>query len=63
VIEPHTGLPMNVGKYGDGHGGTDGNRTIHGVHEHGGQAGMSGAGTAPGAGTDWSAVKKADTPY
>lgn len=24
VVEPHTGLPMNVGNYGDGHGGTDG---------------------------------------
>jgi hypothetical protein len=35
VIEPHTGLPMNVGKYGDGHGGTDGNPTIHGLHQHG----------------------------
>lgn len=30
VIEPHTGLPMNVGRYGDGHGGTDGSPTIHG---------------------------------
>jgi hypothetical protein len=58
VIEPHTGLPMNVGKYGDGHGGTDANPTVHGHHEHG---------VAGGAGqqrtTDWDAVKKADTPY
>ncbi|KAF2124885.1 hypothetical protein P153DRAFT_390353 [Dothidotthia symphoricarpi CBS 119687] len=34
VIEPHTGLPMNVGRYGDGHGGTDGNATIPGAHVH-----------------------------
>lgn len=34
VIEPHTGLPMNVGKYGTGHGGTDGSNTVPGYHEH-----------------------------
>ncbi len=28
VIEPITGLPMNVGKYGTGTGGTDGSRAI-----------------------------------
>ncbi|KAF1998398.1 hypothetical protein P154DRAFT_251128 [Amniculicola lignicola CBS 123094] len=33
VIEPHTGLPMNVGKYGDGKGGTDGSNTVDGFHE------------------------------
>ncbi|KAF2143391.1 uncharacterized protein K452DRAFT_317541 [Aplosporella prunicola CBS 121167] len=32
VIEPRTGLPMNVGKYGTGVGGTDSNPTIHGYH-------------------------------
>ena len=33
VTEPHTGLPMNVGKYGSvGTGGTDGNATIPGYH-------------------------------
>lgn len=30
VTEPHTGLPMNVGKYGSGAGGTDGAQQIHG---------------------------------
>jgi hypothetical protein len=32
---------MNVSKYGDGHGGTDGNPTIHGLHH-------DGTGVAPG---------------
>ncbi|OAG01975.1 uncharacterized protein CC84DRAFT_1167136 [Paraphaeosphaeria sporulosa] len=49
VTEPHTGLPVNVDKYGDGHGGTDASRTIPGVHE------------APGQTTDWDAIKKKDT--
>jgi len=52
VIEPHTGLPMNVGKYGDGQGGTDANPTVHG-YEGGQQARQ----------TDWEGVRKADTPY
>ncbi|KAK3079887.1 hypothetical protein LTS18_003677, partial [Coniosporium uncinatum] len=30
VREQHTGLPMNVGKYGSGEGGTDASRQIHG---------------------------------
>jgi hypothetical protein len=30
VTEPHTGLPMNVGKYGDGRGGTDASETVDG---------------------------------
>lgn len=34
VTEPHTGLPMNVGKYGTGHGGTDGSSNITGYHQH-----------------------------
>ncbi|CAI6336416.1 unnamed protein product [Periconia digitata] len=35
VIEPHTGLPMNVAKYGtDGEGGTDGSSTVHGYNTH-----------------------------
>ncbi|KAH4863478.1 hypothetical protein HBH75_005690 [Parastagonospora nodorum] len=69
VIEPHTGLPMNVGRYGDGHGGTDATPTIHGHHAHdsGVAHGLEGghkAGTAPGQHTtNWEAVKKADTPY
>jgi hypothetical protein len=59
VVEPHTGLPMNVGRYGDGAGGTDGSATVHGVHQHG-------QGTGQGVGerkVDWEAVRKADTPY
>ncbi|KAH7081033.1 hypothetical protein FB567DRAFT_532330 [Paraphoma chrysanthemicola] len=56
-IEPHTGLPMNVGRYGDGAGGTDANPTVEGHHAvPGGQGGV-------GAGTDWSDVKKKDTLY
>lgn len=55
VTEPHTGLPMNVGAYGDGRGGTDGSATIHGYHDvpGGNQGGV----------TDWEAVRKANTPY
>ncbi|KAH7406848.1 hypothetical protein DE146DRAFT_778339 [Phaeosphaeria sp. MPI-PUGE-AT-0046c] len=52
VIEPHTGLPMNVGRYGDGHGGTDANPSVHGHHEG-----------ADAHAVDWNAVKKANTPY
>lgn len=54
-MDPHTGLPMNVGKYGDGHGGTDGNPSIHGV----GHDGVASDAKA----TDWDAIKKANTPY
>jgi hypothetical protein len=53
VVEPHTGLPMNVGRYGDGAGGTDGSATVHGVHQHGVGEGK----------VDWEGVRKADTPY
>ncbi|KAL9089762.1 MAG: hypothetical protein Q9165_005556 [Trypethelium subeluteriae] len=36
VTEPHTGLPMNVGKYGSGQGGTDGAvDQIHGYEGEG----------------------------
>lgn len=56
VLEPHTGLPMNTQQYGTGAGGTDGNRTIHGQHEH--------SGAMPGQSvTNWEAVRKANTPY
>lgn len=35
VKEPHTGLPMNVGKFGTtGAGGTDANPTVRGAHAH-----------------------------
>ncbi|KKY26953.1 putative cell surface [Diplodia seriata] len=71
VIEPHTGLPMNVGKYGSGAGGTDGNETIEGFSSHGaGGAHASGPnvasqGSAHGGniGPDWQDIKKANTPY
>ncbi|KAI4913232.1 uncharacterized protein J4E92_009855 [Alternaria infectoria] len=56
VTEPHTGLPMNTGRFGTGAGGTDGNPAIHGLHEH--------SGPAPGQSTtDWEAIKKGNTPY
>ena len=70
VIEPHTGLPMNVGKYGSGHGGTDGSEPIEGYHQ-GGQGHNASIGTAHGhppgeegaVGPDWEAIRKANTPY
>ncbi|TKA81020.1 hypothetical protein B0A55_02489 [Friedmanniomyces simplex] len=62
VTEPHandgvvthsiTGLPMNVGKYGDGHGGTDAAPQIPGAHE-----------TDPSIAADWDDIKKKDTAY
>ncbi|TKA81023.1 hypothetical protein B0A55_02487 [Friedmanniomyces simplex] len=62
VTEPHandgvvthsiTGLPMNVGKYGDGHGGTDAAPQIPGAHE-----------TDPSIAADWDDIKKKDTTY
>jgi hypothetical protein len=54
VTEPHTGLPMNTER-GTGAGGIEGNPAIHGQHAHGGAAGESG--------TNWEAIRKADTPY
>lgn len=33
VIEPHTGLPVNISKYGTGAGGTDGT-PVPGYHQH-----------------------------
>ncbi|OQN96029.1 hypothetical protein B0A48_18020 [Cryoendolithus antarcticus] len=44
VTEPHTGLPMNVGKYGDGHGGTDGSSTVRGLEGSEGGVGSTGTG-------------------
>ncbi|EMD94780.1 hypothetical protein COCC4DRAFT_203565 [Bipolaris maydis ATCC 48331] len=56
VLEPHTGLPMNAQQFGTGAGGVDGNRAIHGQHEH--------PGTTTGQSvTNWEAVRKANTPY
>jgi hypothetical protein len=62
VVEPHTGLPMIVGKYGDGHGGTDSNPVIEGFHQHA-QAAHPEVGTGNEAGTNWQAIKKANVPY
>ncbi|KAF2815696.1 uncharacterized protein BDZ99DRAFT_120922 [Mytilinidion resinicola] len=53
VTEPHTGLPMNVGKYGDGAGGTDGNEALRGASAHQGSE----------QGADWEGIRKANTPY
>ncbi|ORY05921.1 hypothetical protein BCR34DRAFT_42314 [Clohesyomyces aquaticus] len=73
VIEPHTGLPMNVEKYGDGKGGTDGSNTVLGHHDlsHSqvqGQGMNQGQGQAQAQAqahgtTDWEGIKKANTPY
>ncbi|KAF1965438.1 hypothetical protein BU23DRAFT_574889 [Bimuria novae-zelandiae CBS 107.79] len=52
VTEPHTGLPMNVERYGDGHGGTDGSQTIPGQHQVPGESA-----------TNWEDVRKKDTLY
>jgi hypothetical protein len=46
---------MNTERYGTGAGGVDGNPAIHGQHAHGAATGQSG--------TDWEAIRKADTPY
>lgn len=46
VVEAHTGLPMNVGRYGDEHGDTDANPTVHGHHSH--ELGGAGVGTGAG---------------
>ncbi|KAK0922671.1 hypothetical protein LTR91_024515 [Friedmanniomyces endolithicus] len=47
-----TGLPMNVGKYGDGHGGTDAAPQIPGAHA-----------TDPEAAADWEDIKSKNTAY
>jgi hypothetical protein len=54
VTEPHTGLPMNVERYGDGRGGTDANANIAGQH------GVPGQGQST---TNWDAIKKGDTVF
>ncbi|KAK5138509.1 hypothetical protein LTR08_000096 [Meristemomyces frigidus] len=75
IIEPHTGLPMNVGKYGTtGGGGTDGAAQIQGYHETDPALQQAQHGTAetehrhaPGeegvAGPDWNKIKKGNTLY
>lgn len=52
VVEPHTNLPMNVSKYGDGHGGTDGNPAIKGFYQHAQAAHPEVGSTGNEAGTD-----------
>ncbi|KAK3623727.1 hypothetical protein LTR22_024279 [Elasticomyces elasticus] len=54
VKHPITGLPMNVGKYGDGHGGTDAAPQIPGATEHE---------ASPAAAADWKDVHKKNTLY
>ncbi|KAF9695509.1 hypothetical protein EKO04_006348 [Ascochyta lentis] len=63
VIEPRTGLPMNVGRYGDGAGGTDGGPAAH--HHHGSVPGQVQPGTADTqhASTNWEDVAKKNTIY
>ena len=63
MIEPRTGLPMNVGRYGDGAGGIDGGPIGH--HQHESVPGQVLPGTADleHSTTDWADVKKKDTIY
>lgn len=63
VIEPRTGLPMNVGRYGDGAGGTDGGPIGH--HHHESVPGQIQPGTADTehATTNWEDVAKKNTIY
>ncbi|KAF1923197.1 uncharacterized protein M421DRAFT_9842 [Didymella exigua CBS 183.55] len=63
VIEPRTGLPMNVGRYGDGAGGTDGGPIGH--HRHETIPGQIQPGTADTehATTNWEDVAKKNTIY
>jgi hypothetical protein len=61
VTEPHTGLSMNVEKYGTGAGGLDGNPNIEGYHKLSPEARQ---GQIEGESvTDWDAIKKSNTPY
>ncbi|KZM24692.1 uncharacterized protein EKO05_0007096 [Ascochyta rabiei] len=63
VIEPYTGLPMNVGRYGDGAGGTDGGPIGH--HHHETVSGQVQPGTADTqhATTNWEEIAKKNTIY
>ena len=63
AVEPHTGLPMNVGKYGDGYGGTDSNPAIEGFHQHAQATHPEVGNTENEAGTNWQAIEKANVPY
>lgn len=63
VIEPRTGLPINLGLYGDGAGGTDGGLVAH--HGYETVPGMVPPGTADTehAKTNWEDVAKKNTIY
>ncbi|OQO05821.1 hypothetical protein B0A48_09916 [Cryoendolithus antarcticus] len=62
VTEPHTGLPMNVGKYGDGHGGTDGSSTVRGFESEGGAGSTgTGLGSTTGVGSSGTGVGSSST--
>ena len=63
VIEPRTGLPMNVGRYGDGAGGTDGGPIGHHHHESVPGQVLPGTADLEHSTTDWADVKKKDTIY
>ncbi|KAJ9638401.1 hypothetical protein H2199_007089 [Coniosporium tulheliwenetii] len=69
VIEPITGLPMNVGKYGSGYGGTDGNPVIEGYYgDSRGPSVDSGAPTGSSTltgrtGADYDNIRKGTNPY
>ncbi|KAJ4987092.1 hypothetical protein SVAN01_07380 [Stagonosporopsis vannaccii] len=63
VIEPRTGLPMNVGRYGDGAGGTDGGPVAHRHPETVEGQVMPGSVDRTHAETDWQGVGKKNTIY
>lgn len=63
VIEPRTGLPMNVGRYGDGAGGTDGGPIAHHHHETVPGQVQPGNADTEHATTDWQDMAKKNTPY
>ncbi|KAL1645130.1 hypothetical protein SLS61_008453 [Didymella pomorum] len=63
VIEPRTGLPMNVGRYGDGAGGTDGGPIGHHHHETIAGQVQPGIADTEHATTNWEDVAKKNTIY
>lgn len=63
VIEPRTGLPMNVGRYGDGAGGIDAGPVAHRQPETVAGQVLPGSVDAQHAETDWQDVAKKNTIY
>ncbi|KAF2999468.1 hypothetical protein E8E13_008283 [Curvularia kusanoi] len=63
VIEPITGLPMNVGRYGDGAGGTDAGPIGHHHHESVPRQVLPGTADTEHSTTDWNDVAKKNTIY